>query len=554
MKVKKFWIEILLLIVILLFVGISARGYMESRQEISGEETKNAVISVSGEEAQAEIEDNLPEDAPVLRVFDKNMDGQAFDDQVAEVIMEKTGVRIELVDATDNPNETLEAMLINGNYPDIILMEQGEMVNSFIESEVFIPLDDLIESEGENITEMYGDILDKSRYSDGKLYWLANWYGKDTDASACVLMRKDYLIDLVGEERANSNEPFTLTEYTTLLRRFRQLHPTIDNETVISLDLDSDADNYEMTLKGIFGMKTYGLDEDGNLEYLPATERYKEALLYLNELYRENIICKQWVIDRSEKWEKDLLSGQVFSTWGSYWDTDSVNAILKAEYGEDAQFFAYKVVADDLTAEQTTYNGRNSLGWDAIGITDNCENTRAAMKVLNYLASEEGQYLLLWGPEGETWDMVDGKHVPREDFLEQWQADSDQTETESGVRRWKWVIKNGNGADGTPYDLTTKYLPSDTVSFANASIDDSDYWDTAEYSGLEPSVKSNLGLKWQKIEDLYDQYYAQIICANSAEEAEVLYEKMLSDMEIAGLSECEEYITAQYHKRMKVWD
>lgn len=506
---------------------------------------------------EPEIESEAPvaqtDDTPVIRVFDKNISGQAFDDAVAETIMAKTGVKIELMDATSNPTDKLQMMLSNGQLPDIILMEQGEMVNQYIESRAFIPLDDLIEEYGDQIKEMYGDILDKSRYENGHIYWLANWYGKDTDASAGVLMRKDYLIELVGEERANSTEPFTLSEYTQLLHDFQKRHIKINGVRSIPLDIDSDLDLYEATLKGIFGLKTYEIDEKGRLHYLPASERFKEVLLYLNALYRDGCLCKQWVIDRNAKWESDLKSGAVFSTWAAYWDTDAVNLKLKGEYGKDAQFYCYKVVADDLKASETTYNGRNSLGWDAIGITRSCENPEAAMKVLNYLASEEGQYLLLWGIEGESWDMVNGKHVPKASFLEQWRKMPTSTQMATGVRRWKWTIKNGDGSDGTPYDLTTKYTVSELGAYANERIDDTDYWDMAEYSGLEPTSDSKLSFKWQQIEDLYEQYYTKIICAGTEEEAKQLYKKMKSDMKIVGLEECESYINQRYKERMKEW-
>ena len=48
---------------------------------------------------------------------------------------------------------------------------------------------------------MYGDVLTKSRYSDGKNYYLNNWYGVDPDASAGVLMRRDLLLAEIVEGR-----------------------------------------------------------------------------------------------------------------------------------------------------------------------------------------------------------------------------------------------------------------------------------------------------------------------------------------------------------------
>ncbi|MDO4491370.1 MAG: extracellular solute-binding protein [Lachnospiraceae bacterium] len=510
----------------------------------------------AGKETASQVKSNVEEskeEVPVIRIFDKNMDQEVFDDRVAMKIMKKTGVKIEVMNATSKSGAVLEMMLNRGTYPDIVLMEQGEMVNRYIEEGAFLPLDDLIRQQGENITEMYGDVLERSRYQDGKLYWLANWYGKDTNASAAVMIRKDYLIDLVGRERAESKDPFTLSEYTALLQAFKEKYGKNGANYAIPLDLNSDTGNYAMTLMGIFGMKTYEKDQQGNLHYLPATERYREALLYLNQLYSEDLLCKEWVIDKNAKWQRDLSRGRVFSTWASYWDLSTVNRVLKNTRGEDSQFFSYKVVADDLEETETTYNGRNSLGWDAIGITRNCSDPEAAMRVLNYLSSEEGQYLMLWGLEGESWDRVKDTHTPRQSFLEKWSVNSYYMQRTMGVRRWTWCVKNGVGSDGTPYDLTTLYSPPDTLAFANERILESDYWDTAEYSGLEPAEKTELSLKWKEIEDLFDKNMGEIICASDGDRAKQLYDRMVSDMKLIGLEECEAYISEKYRERCAAW-
>ena len=504
---------------------------------------------------EAETAENAAKEADTitLTVFDKNSGTDTFTDAVAMEIMERTGVKIEVVDPSAEPEEKLRIMLSNKSYPDIVLMEQGEMVNRYIEAGALLPLDTLIENYGPDIQEMYGDTLNRSRYTDGQIYWLANWYGADPDASAGILMRRDLLAEIVGEERANSSEPFTQSEYTQILLEFKKKFPELEGVSSIALELDNDAENYVSSLRGMNGLKTYAAGEDGSLHYLYATEEWKEALLYLNELYEQELMDKNWIINKSDRWEELCSSGCVFSTWGSYWDTTEINTALRENVGEEAQFYCYKVVADGLTADQTTYNGRNGLGWDAIGITDNCQNPEAAIKVANFLASEEGQYLMLWGIEGANWSYQNGVRTPSQSFLREWKRNPEATERVTGVRRWTWFIKNGDGSDGTPYDVTTKYAPDETTEFANSCFGESDYWDTSEYSGLEPTGNTELGLKWQKIEDLYQQYYYKIVTASGQSEAENYYDKMVLEMEINGLAECEAYINEQYQLRLQSW-
>lgn len=488
-----------------------------------------------------------------LTFFDKNSGSNTFDDDIAKAIQEKTGVTIQVENPTGDPLEKLNLMLTGQNYPDIVLMDRGnEIVNRYIDAGALIPLNDLIDQYGPNVKAMYGDVLTKSRYSDGKNYYLNNWYGVDPDASAGVLMRKDLLAEIVGQERADSTKPFTQSEYLDILRQFKEKYPVIDGKSSVAVTLDAESKNYEGTLYGMYGMKNFYLDGD-SLQHKAKDPRYQEAVVFMNTLYAEGLLDKEWVVNKKEQWTQKLSSGNVFSTFASYWDTDGVNASLASTAGPDAQFYSYKVVADGVDPSATTYNGRSTLGWDAIGITGNCKNPEAAMKFIDFLVSEEGQYLMMWGIEGQHWDMADGKHVPRQEIVDGFQTDFDRTKLETGVRKWTWFIKNGYGSDGTPYDMSTKYKLQPTAEFANRCFGESDNWDTADFTGLEPAGSSPEGLKWQKVQDVYDQNFPKIVNAAGNAEAQAIYETMIAEMDAAGLPDVESYMTAKYQERMKLW-
>lgn len=133
----------------------------------------------------------------------------------------------------------------------------------------------------------------------------------------------------------------------------------------------------------------------------------------------------------------------MFSTPGAYWDPGNANGTLKKDGGDDNQFFPYKVVAPGTETSQTTFGPRSSLGWDAIAITKNNKHPEETIKLFNYLASDEGQHLLLWGKEGEQYTMVDGKRQPDPAFLQSFKDNWDDAVKKSGVRKWLWFVKNG---------------------------------------------------------------------------------------------------------------
>lgn len=516
--------------------------------------TTFAGCAKSGDSKSKESTGNTEGEKVTITFFDKNSGSKTFDDEVAKTIMEKTGVNIQVENPSGDPLEKLNLMLTGQNYPDIVLMDRGnEIVNRYIEAGALISLNDLIDKYAPNVKEMYGDVLTKSRYTDGKNYYLNNWYGVDPDASAGVLMRKDLLTEIVGKDRAESAEPFTLSEYMDILRKFKEKYPSIDGKESVAVTLNGDDKNYEAVIYGMFGMKTYYQTEDGSLQHRAKDPRYQEVIKFMNSMYTEGLLDKEWVVNKKEQWVQKLSNGNVFSTFAAYWDTDAANTSLASTVGPEAQFYSYKVVPDGMDPSETTYNGRSTLGWDAIGITNNCKNPEAAIKLIDFLVSEEGQYLMMWGIEGKNWEMKDGKHVPNEDVVKGFQTDFDKESLSTGIRKWTWFIKNGYGSDGTPYDMATKYELQPTAEFANKSFEESDGWDSADFAGLEPAGSTPEGLKWQKVKDIYDQDFPKMVDAASEEEALATYNAMIQDMDAAGLKDVESYLSKAYQDRMKLW-
>ena len=302
----------------------------------------------------------------------------------------------------------------------------------------------------------------------------------------------------------------------------------------------------------MYGLKTYYQDGD-NLEHVAKAPNFKEMMSFANELYTEGLLTKSGLSTRKISGRRNCLQATYSVPLLPTGILMQQNTALASSVGEDAKFYSYKILGNGISADETTYSGRSTLGWDAIAITKNCKNPEAAMKMINYLASEEGQYLLMWGIEGTNWNMEDGKHVPNDDLIEGFQTDFDKTKLDTGVRKWTWFVKNGNGTDGTPYDVS-QYKVKETRQVAMNHFGENDRWDTAEFAGLTPAGSTPDGLKWQKIQDIYDQEYPKIVNADSHDAAMEEYDKMISEMNDAGLEDVEKVITQNYQERMKLWN
>ncbi len=488
------------------------------------------------------------EDAVVISFFDKNSGVRTFDDPVAKELEARTGVKIDLVSPTGNPAEKLSLMLAGQNYPDIVLMDRGsDIVNQYIEAGALVNLSDYLD-QMPNVVAMYGDTLNKTRYSDGNNYYLSNWYGYDPDPVNGFICRYDYMIETVGQERADSSEPFTYSEMLEVLKKFKAAHPETSNAVVLGAPSSGSING---TFAGMNNIYPYYVT-DGKLYFSVRDPAFITAIHQMNELYREGLLDPEWTSNTQELRNQKLSNDGAFCYVGAYWDTWTPSAALMATGNANAEYLAYKVVADDAASADLPLAGRSSLGWDAIAITKNCKNVEAAVKFIDYCASQEGQDLLLWGIQGDTWDFVDGVRTPLGGIVEKYQADPSNTVNDTGITKWTWFVKN----DVHPDDGTTCriwYNDKDRcATFAYKNLTNG-YYDSAEFATLEPAGSSIEALEYQGVIDAFDQYYPRMVNAASTEECDALYAEMISAMENAGMADIEAYMTPIYFDRLALW-
>lgn len=536
----------------LLLSAIMTMSVLSACASSNKEGNGNAAAPSNNQQAGEGGDKADPGNEPItITFFDKNT-GDKFDNIVAQEITKRTGVTIEIQQPTGNPTEKLNLMLASDDLPDMIMFDRSsDLVTKYIEAGSIIPLDDLIAEYGPDVSSMYGDVLNKTRHKDGKNYYLSNWYGLEHEPVFGFNMRKDIVAEL-APDKAEGGVPFTQSEFKQLLADFKAKYPQIDGKETIALTMDGENWGGTMgTFKGMFGLTGY-YEHDGVLQYDVKDPKYKDMILYMNDLYRSGLMDKEWAINKRQIWEQKIATGTIFSSTGAYWDLGNSNTILKKDRGEESQLFAYKVVADGVDPSKTTYGGRSSLGWDAIAITKKNKNPERTMQFINFLASEEGQYLLMWGIEGVHWDMKDGKHTPRPEVLQSFKDDWAAYTKETGIRKWTWFIKNGPGSDGTPYDLPGRYERAPVDQMAIKNLSDS-IFDTAIYDGLGPAGGTPEALSEQKINDIMRQAITKAIMAPTAEEAGSIFDKMLTDMKAAGDEKVEAVYTSNYNTRKELW-
>ncbi|CAK4870509.1 unnamed protein product [Aphanomyces euteiches] len=517
-------------------------------------ETASKLEEVNSTTTPKVEEVNSPTKKPItLTLFDKNV-GDPFTNPVALEITERTGVTIQVQQPTGNPDEKLNLMLVSGDLPDIALIDRREAtLNKYIAGGALIPLNDLIAEHAPNIMKQYGDVLSKSVYEDGKNYYLNNWYGLDPDPNWAINMRFDVLEELGYGERALAGDSFTQDEFLDLLRKFKQKYPEVDGKPSIPMTVNADhMPTIIGSFKAMYGMKTY-YEHDGRLEFDVRDPHYLEMVKYMNKLYSEGLLDREWGINKVQNFEQKTASGRVFATAGGI--VGAANVEFRKQNGEDTNkiFYGFKVTAPGVDPNKTTYGPRSSLGWDGVGITTANKHPVETIKFLDFLASEEGQYLLMWGKEGMNWDMENGVHKPKQEALDAISADWAKFSKETGARKWTWMIKNGMGEDGTPHDLMFRYKREKWDQHALKSMAGST-WDTALYDDLGPKGGTPDALSEQKIKDIIDKSFSTMVYAKSQNEIDGMYAKMIAELDSNNAVKIEDIYTAKYMDRMKLYN
>ncbi|SDW99158.1 extracellular solute-binding protein [Paenibacillus sp. CF384] len=495
---------------------------------------------------------NTPKKPITLTLFDKNV-GDPFTNPVAKEITERTGVTIEIQQPTGNPDEKLNLMLVSGDLPDIALIDRRvATLNKYIAGGALIPLNDLIDKYAPNIKKRYGDVLSKSVYEDGKNYYLNNWYGLDPDPNWAISMRMDVLEEFGYGERAKAGDSFTQQEFLDLLRKFKEKYPSVDGKPSIPMTVNAEQMPAIIgSFKAMYGMKTY-YEHDGRLEFIVRDPRYLEMIKYINTLYTEGLLDREWGINKAQNFEQKTASGRVFATGGGI--VNEANNAFRTQYGKDTNqlFYAFKVTAPGVDPEKTTYGPRSSLGWDGVGITVANKHPEETIKFLDFLASEEGQYLLMWGKEGMNWTMENGVHVPKQEALDAISKDWAEFSKTTGARKWTWMIRNGLGEDGTPYDLMFRYNRDNVNQHALKSMAGST-WDTALYDDLGPKGGTPDALSEQKIKDIMDNGFSAMVYATSNDEIDGMYIKMIAEIDANSAVKIEDIYSTNYKARMALY-
>lgn len=495
-----------------------------------------------------------------------NADGKEdpWTDPVAEALTEATGVKLKTEYPVSSDDQKVALMIAEQEYPDMIFAK-GD-AGSLIDAGALIDMTDLIEEYGPNIKKLYGDELDKLKYSkeDPSIYQLSSYGvgGQIYKSSGTAQMQWDVL------KENDYKIPESLEEYETMLKNYMEAHPTTeDGMETIGITLSASDWHWMITLGNPSGYIAEGapdngewlIDENNQAVYKYRSEKIREYFKWLNRMYNEGILDSEFATQTHEDYIAKIASGRVLSLLDTDWDYADGEKVLIAD-GKLGKTYAPLPLTMDKDTKCATLMYQGLTTGYGVGISKDCEDPVAAIKFLDYICSDEGQVLVNWGIEGENYFVDEnGKRYRTEEEVAEANSNTDyQKTTGVGFHTYPFPCY-GNGVEdstGNTYTPTSKetvmaeYNEEQKAACEAWGTDllvdvfpQADEFEVPKYSAVWAYAKP---AEFTEIETALSEvaWSSLVSCViGSEEDFDANYDAMLQEFDECGASEAEEMLT-----------
>ena len=449
---------------------------------------------------------------------------------IPEEITRKTGVTLEPTVAADASQ--LGVLLASGDYPDLIYTFDN--ISACSNSDVAYDYLELIEKYNIDWQPTDMQLAISRLYSDdGGVYCIKNqivskeeWdkYPTAVPMLSSIQIRKG-IYDECGAPELKS-----LQDLSNFFAMAKEKHPELVclGMNVYSWGLRPLLDNI-----GI-GSLPFVPVEEGSETFRHYTEdpRYLDLLIWLNDCFNKGYIS----VDDGyfHATDKTTIPAENYLTHLHCTQTSlrSYNNGLK-EVGVDDVFF--EMVPFDTA--NFTYGG---TGWSGTFITKSCKDPEAAIRLMAFLFSEEGQKLTQMGREGYEYTIdADGNYI----FSDEWKA-ARAAGTASQIYNTSFYF------GGSPIvEALSRLTPDEAPYYKDAYAVMREKYDSVPLrQAAEPAGSGDDVILLQKLNELRIPMEARMIQAANEDEVRALYDEYITKAKQIGLEEIDNNYNTKYQE------
>lgn len=299
-------------------------------------------------------------------------------------------------------------MASKSDVPDIVFTYDSSVFYRYAQQGGLADVGEILDEHGPNLKKFLGEETLSFGQIDGKQLSIPGKRAVTGRYSSYI--RQDWL------DKLGLPVPTTTDELYTTLKAFKEKDPGGLGSKNIPMGMALAPAQFETVIysfiKPIKGDLTYGQRYE-----LPLHEGFKDSMQFLNKLYNEGLISKDFSLDEDKtQLGKDLNNGYV-----GYWSDDVGNLA----YADGTLDVLYKNVEGSKITAVDAYTNANvdnkhiksryASNGMYIMIPKSSERAVEAVKYLDWMASGDNLITMYSGIEGENFDMVDGIPVVKPD-------------------------------------------------------------------------------------------------------------------------------------------
>lgn len=326
---------------------------------------------------------------------------------VIKELSKRTNVIIDfqLVPAT-NYNDKYNLVVSSGDMPDLIYNDVANLNKGGLDG-AFVAIDDIISKDAPNYKKFIESDPNYPRMmkaSNGKMYAFVKWTFLNTTCANFI--RRDWLTNV-----GISKVPETLDEMEAALIAFRDNDPNKNSEKDEIPYSNRDGYNGILSTFGdpfeIAFNLPFTVDKD-KLVFSWIDQRYKEGLQYLNKLYKDGLVDREFMPPDGKIYEAKLSANRIGST--NYWIGSTLSQNDKM--GDTIPGFEWVGVPPlKGPGGNKMFNGGENLSLtNCTAITISNKHVAETAKLIDYMFSPEGKELMNWGIKDVHYNVSDGKN------------------------------------------------------------------------------------------------------------------------------------------------
>ncbi|WP_339784067.1 sugar ABC transporter substrate-binding protein [Paenibacillus sp. FSL R7-0313] len=318
-------------------------------------------------------------------------------DIVTKKIKEDLNINIKFITGDDTKLNTFFA---GGDMPDLLTVFDSNSPVVQKAATWAMPLNDLAEKYDPYFNKVAAaDTLNWFQLADGKTYGYPNYSNTQEDydsgnipAKTAFIIRKD-VYEALGSPVIGTPE-----EFQRVMKRIKQEFPAL-----IPFGFNSIGEGTGSlgdTLQDFIGVPLE--TESGEFYDRNLDEDYLTWLKTLNTVYRDGNISDDSFADDGTAFEEKVKSGKYATMLldGTPQQGGNLQIYMSANPGKE-----YIAIdgPQSTKGNAPTLNQSGITGWMINFISKDCKDPAKAIQIFTYLLSEEGQTLMNYGIEGETY-------------------------------------------------------------------------------------------------------------------------------------------------------